>query len=64
MKFPFDATPFRQFSLDDLATWTAAQRPLTIEMTDRQYSWFAHLARVNRKDYGGIPIVFVDAPAD
>ena len=62
MKFPLDATPFVQFSLSQFESWIQAQRPLSIEMTDRQYSWLANLCRKNPISYRDVPIVFSDAP--
>lgn len=57
--------PFRPhfFSLRDVSAWVDLHKPTQIEMNDGQYAWFANLSCANRRDFSGIPIVFVDAPA-
>ena len=53
---------FIAFTLADMNLWAAAVNPSQIEMTDEQYAHYANLCRANRKDFNGIPIVFLDAP--
>jgi len=42
--------------------WAAIYRPTQIEMTDNQYSWYAHLCGKNSRDFDGIPIIFMEGP--
>jgi hypothetical protein len=55
-----EATPGRQFSLEELRSWIRVNNPPVIDMTDQQYSWLAHLARACVRTYEGIPINFLD----
>jgi len=51
------------FNLPALERWCDLYKPLSIDMTDKQYAWFAELMRANLKEFRGIPIHFVGAPA-
>ncbi len=56
--------PFRAplFDLALIHAWTLQNRPMTVEMTDSQYSWYASLSRKCPQDVAGVPIRFIDAP--
>jgi len=62
MRFPYKSEPPFSFNLMTLDDWVATCKPAQIEMSDPQYALFASLSRANRKEYKGIPIVFLDAP--
>jgi hypothetical protein len=62
MIFPFQVTLVRAFTLAEMQLWAENTRPECIEMTDRQYKHYAELCTKNKKDFNGIPIVFLDTP--
>jgi hypothetical protein len=57
MRFQYD-----NFTLTNLDAWIGLVRPISIEMTDHQYSVLTGILRKLVKEYKGIPIHFVDAP--
>ena len=63
MKLTLEAShleaPHKTFTLPQLHLWVEVNKPQQIEMTDKQYSWYAHMCGVNRSHYSNIPIVFV-----
>lgn len=56
--FPYK-TPF---SLRILQGWLLLNKPEQIGMRDFQYSWFAQMVGENRREFEGVPTVFLDAP--
>jgi hypothetical protein len=50
------------FNLPLLHLLIERDRPLSIEMTDKQYAQYTNLIKTNKRDVEGVPIVFVDAP--
>lgn len=61
MQLPFPVDHWHAFDLPTMDVWVAAHHPTQIEMTDRQYAWYANLCRTNKRDFKNIPIVFVEA---
>ena len=57
MKLPLSVP----FSLTAFEDWIRVYSPANIEVTDRQYTYIAHMMRANVLAFNGIPFVFADA---
>lgn len=53
---PYPHAPYNKYQLDQ---WVRTYNPAQIEMDDRQYDCFATFMGSCKKDFNGIPIVFL-----